>query len=812
MKNPYGYFDKTAKEYVITRPDTPLPWLNYLGSDDFFGLCTNTGGGYTFYKDARMRRLTRYRYNDLPMDNGGRYLYVKDGDTLWNPGWKPVRTGLDAYECRHGLGYTRIRGKKLDLEVELLFFIVPGENIEIWRTRVKNCSEKTKIITLFSFAEFCFYDALNDMTNLQRTYNTGEVEIEGSVIYHVTEYRERRDHYTAFGCTRNIDGFDTSRESFVGIHNGLHDPLVPLSGKAKNSKVFGWNPIGSHQINLELQPGEEQVFSFFLAYIEQPQSEKFEQETTVNKTTTRKILETYSNPSRIDAAFLEMKNRWDVLFSGFQVQCPHENTNLIVNTWNQYQNMATFNLSRSATLFDTGIGRGMGFRDSSQDLLGFVHMVPEKARQRILDLAATQMSDGSCYHQYQPLTKKGNADIGGGFNDDHLWLVIAICAYLKETGDRSILEEKVGYADLPGSRETLFHHLDISVNYTLNNLGPHDLPLIGHADWNDCLNLNCFSTDPNESFQTAGDVEGSIAESVMIAGLFLYTMMELESLYDWLGDQQRKGDVATHYQKMLTAIEEHTWDGEWYLRAFDAGGNPIGSSQNREGQIFIESQAWCLLGGAGVDTQRAEKVLDQIHRRLYTPHGILLHQPAYTRYYPELGEISSYPPGHKENAGVFSHNNTWIHLALCKYGMGERALEYYDSICPASKEDDIERYKTEPYVYAQVIAGRDAKTAGEGKNSWLTGTAAWSFVAATQGILGIQPEYEGLRIDPCVPKAWKEFEVTRRFRGTEYRIKVLNRSGVNKGVRSVEVDGEKTEGNLVPLFKEGQVVEVSVIM
>ena len=460
MANPYGYFDDAAHEYVVTRPDTPLPWLNYLGQDDLFGLCTNTGGGYTFWRDARLRRLTRYRYNDVPYDSVGRYLYVRDGDAVWNPGWKPTKTPLDRYECRHGLGYSRILGAKDGVEVELLFFIPPGENAEIWKTTVRNVGGTPKELSLFSYVEFCFYEALNDLSNYQRTYSIGEVEVEGSAIYHTTEYRERRDHYVLFGCTREIDGFDTSRDAFVGVHNGLHEAAVPFAGAAHGSVAHGWNPIGSHQLDLRLAPGEEETFAFVLGYVEQGDAPKFERPGVANKARGRALLARYSEPGAVDTAFASVRTLWDDLLARFQAECPDPHAERMLGTWNQYQCMATFNLSRSASFYESGIGRGMGFRDSNQDVLGFVHLIPDRARQRILDLAATQLSDGTCFHQYQPLTKQGNTEIGGDFYDDHLWLVLSTCAYVKETGDASILDEPVGYADTPGSGESLLHHLE----------------------------------------------------------------------------------------------------------------------------------------------------------------------------------------------------------------------------------------------------------------------------------------------------------------------------------------------------------------
>ncbi|MFP4281895.1 MAG: GH36-type glycosyl hydrolase domain-containing protein [Opitutales bacterium] len=814
MKNEYGYFDDAAREYVMVRPDTPLPWLNFLGQDEFFALCTNTGGGYTFYKDAKLRRLTRYRYNNIPFDSNGRYLYIKDGDTVWNPTWKPVKAKHDKWECRHGLGYTRFLAEKDGLEVELLFFIPPDENVELWRTTVRNKSGAAKTVQLFSYIEFCFYEALNDMTNFQRTFSIGQVEVEESEIYHKTEYRERRDHYTLFGCTREIDGFDTSRDEFIGIHNGLHEAQVPFAGKARNSIAHGWSPIGSHALTLELKPGAEEEFAFILAYIDHGPENKFVAPHVINKEKAKAVMAKYRDPAGLDAAFGALQERWVDLLGAFQMNSPCPIMNRMGNTWNQVQAMATFNLSRSASMYESGIGRGMGYRDSNQDLLGFVHLVPEKARQRVLDIAATQLSSGVCYHQYQPLTKKGNADIGGGFMDDHLWLILSTTAYIKETGDVSILSENIGYADQPdGAKDaTLLDHLELSIRYCLENRGPHQLPLIGHADWNDCLNLNCFSTEPNESFQLASHgTKDDVAESLMIAGLFLYSCREMKALYEFLGQPEEAGRMQAGYDEMLAAVDAHGWDGEWFVRAYDAESRPVGSKQSKEGgQIYIESQGWLIMGGVGLEDGRAAKALESVHQHLYTENGCVLQQPPYTEYHLHLGEVSSYPPGYKENAGIFCHNNPWIHFAHMLMGDGDRAYEYYLSICPAAKEEKIETYRGEPYVYSQMVAGKDAATPGEAKNAWLTGTAAWTFLTVSQGFMGVRPDYTGLTIDPCIPRAWPEFSVTRRYRGATYEISVRNPKGVCRGVTKVLVDGTEVPGNTVPQAPSGATVKVEI--
>jgi cellobiose phosphorylase len=488
----------------------------------------------------------------------------------------------------------------------------------------------------------------------------------------------------------------------------------------------------------------------------------------------------------------------------------------MVNVWNAYQCMVTFNLSRSASLYESGIGRGMGFRDSNQDLLGFVHMVPERARERILDIAATQLPTGGAYHQYQPLTKRGNDAVGSGFNDDPAWLVLAVMAYIKETGDLGILEAPVSYDNAAGTERPLDDHLRRAIDYTLERLGPHGLPLIGRADWNDCLNLNCFSDTPGESFQTTQNREGGVAESVFIAGLFVLATNELAGIAEHRGDAPEAGRLRAAAADMVAAVDAHGWDGEWFRRAYDFFGEPIGSAANAEGQIYIEPQGICVLAGIGLDDGRAGQALAAVRARLATPHGIVLQQPAYADYQLRLGEISSYPPGYKENGGVFCHTNPWLMIAEIMAGNPEGALDYYLRINPSAREAISEIHRCEPYVYAQMIAGRDAPTHGEAKNSWLSGTAAWNYVAATQWIVGIRPELDGLRIDPRLPADWGEIRVTRRFRGATYRIVVREAAaGEARGgrVTRLVVNGLPIDGNLAPLPSEaGTDVEVEALI
>ena len=797
----YGHFDDVHQEYVITTPKTPLPWINYLGCNEFFSLISNTCGGYTFYKDAKLLRLTRYRYNNVPADCNGKYLYIKDGDTVWNPGWQPTKTELDSYECRHGIGYSRFTSSRNGVKASVLSFVPLNDNCEISQLTLTNGSSEEKKLSIFSYVEWCLWNADDDMKNFQRNLSTGEVEVQDSTIYHKTEYRERRNHYAIYSVNTRIDGFDTSRDAFLGAYRGADSPEVVENGKCTNSMASGWSPIASHQINVTLAPGETKTFIFVLGYIENPEDEKWESYGVINKARAKEMIAKYQTDAQVEEAFAALQAYWKQLLARYTVESDDEKVNRMVNTWNQYQCMVTFNMSRSASYYESGIGRGMGFRDSCQDLLGFVHLIPDRARERIIDIASTQFQDGSAYHQYQPLTKKGNSDIGSGFNDDPLWLIAGTSAYVKETGDTSILTQMVPFDNDMSVAAPLMDHLKRSLDYIINHKGPHDLPLIGRADWNDCLNLNCFSAHPGESFQTFGPSEGPVAESVFIAGMFVKYGEEYAQLCELQGDAAEAARARAEVQKMYDAILKDGWDGDWFVRAYDAYSHKVGSKECREGQIYIEPQGFCVLAGVGVKEGLAEKALNSVKERLDTKYGVMILQPAYTEYHLELGEVSSYPPGYKENAGIFCHNNPWVSIAETVIGRGDRAFEIYRKTCPAYIEDISEIHRTEPYVYSQMVAGKDAKFHGEAKNSWLTGTAAWTFVNISQYILGVAPTHQGLSVDPCVPKGFGDFSITRKFREGTYHIQVKNPQNVEKGVVSMTVDGKTVDGHIIPYEK-----------
>ena len=802
----YGHFDDEQREYVIERPDTPLPWINYLGCEAYFGLISNTAGGFSFYQDARLRRLTRYRYNNAPPDSSGRYLYLRDDDLpshptgplFWSPTWQPTRTPLDEYECRHGLGYTTIRSKLAGIAAQIRYFVPLGQNLEIWELNLTNQRDRPVSLSVFSAVEFCLWDAWDDATNFQRNLSIGEVEVVDGVIYHKTEYRERRNHFAYLACSEKLAGFDTQREAFLGPYRGWESPRAVELGQMSNSIARGWQPVGTQQVKLRMKPGERKSLRFVLGYHENPEGEKFDppDSQSINKRSLKPILTRYLREDEVERAFQELRAYWDGLLSKLQVATPDGHTNRMVNTWNAYQLMITFNLSRSASYFESGVGRGIGFRDSNQDLLGFVHLVPKRARQRLLELAATQLESGGAYHQYQPLTRRGNNDVGSGFNDDPLWLILATAAYVKETGDWGILDELVPYDGQPGSESPLYEHLRRSTEYTLERRGPHRLPLIGRADWNDCLNLNCFSDTPGQSFQTTATKDGKTAESVLIAGLFILASGEMAAMAKRLGRPQDAEAFRAAAQDMEKAVWSAGWDGQWFCRAYDNFGKPVGSKDCQEGQIFIEPQGLCVMAGLGLDNGRAEQALDAVAARLATPHGILLLQPAYSRYYLQLGEISSYPPGYKENGGIFCHTNPWVMIAEAMIGRGDHAYDYYLRINPSAREAISEVHRCEPYVYAQMIAGREAPTHGEAKNSWLTGTAAWNYVAITQWILGIRPTFEGLQVAPVMPSTWSGFQVAREFRGVRYVVQVRRTGSGNRA--HLEVDGKAVEGTVIP--------------
>lgn len=797
----YGYFDGPNKEYVITRPDTPLPWINYIGCEEFCGLISNTAGGYCFYRDPKERRLLRYRYNNIPYDRGGRYLYIRDNKSgnFWSATWQPVikptvkqGEGNDSslfpvqegkkddynYECRHGLGYTKISAGYNGIQTSVTYFVPLGENCEVWMLEIKNNSLQERDLGIFSFVEFCLWDALNDMTDYQYNLNIGETEVDGNLIYHISRYRVEKSYFGYFSSSADVAGFDTQREDFLGRYGDLSAPRAVVENKSNNSIACGWAPVGSHNVPIKLKSGETKTVVFVLGYSE-------------DRSDTKRVVRKFSSKEGAEKELRRLKEAWDENLSKFSVKTPDKDVDLMVNVWNQYQCRTTFNWSRSASYYESGIGRGMGFRDSNQDTMGFVYQIPDRVKQRLVDLASTQFEEGDAYHQYSPLTKKGN---GRGYSDDHIWLVYSVASYIKETGDTKFLSQKVPYDT--GKKGTMYEHLAKAINYSLKNVGPHKLPLAGFADWNDCLNMK----GPKNQ-----------AETVMVAQQLAGACLEMGRMAKML---KKKADAAKYeklYLKVKDQINKVAWDGEWYVRAFDDNKKPVGSKANKEGKIFLETQGWAVLASVA-DNDRAVKCLDSVKKHLATEYGIMILQPSFSEFHPELGSISIYPPGLKENGAIFCHPNPWVIIAECMIGRGDQAFKYYKAIAPSEKNKMPDIHKMEPYVYCQMIAGKDHKDFGEAKNGWLTGSAAWNFIAISQWILGVRADYEGLVIDPCIPSSWDGFEAKRQFRGCEYSIKIKNPKHVCKGVVEMKIDGQKIEGNTIPCVKSKKACKVEVLM
>jgi len=783
MKTQYGFFDNDSKEYVIKRPDTPLPWINYLGADEYCAMISNTAGGYSFYKDARERRILRYRYNNVPMDRGGRYLYIKDSKSkdFWSATWQPTMSDLDEYECRHGLGYTKISAEYSGISSEVTYLVPLGENLEVWMLKLKNSSKKKRELSVFSFVEFCLWDALNDMTDYQYNLNIGETSYEDGTIYHLSRFRVEGNYLAYFACSNSkVSSFDSQRRDFLGNYGSMSAPEAVIKGKCKNSIACGWSPVGAHQVKVKLAPKEEKTVIFVLGYAEKPSD-------------VPKTVKKYKDAEKVEEELGKLKEFWSKNISKYSVETEDDDVNTMVNIWNQYQCRTTFNWSRSASYYEAGIGRGMGFRDSNQDTLGFVHQIQGKVKQRIIDLASTQFEEGDAYHQYSPLTKKGN---GRGYSDDHLWLILSTASYIKESGDIDFLFEEVPYDT--GNKSTMYEHLERAINYSVTHVGPHGLPLIGFADWNDCLNLTI-------------DKGKNKAESVMVAMMLVAAAREMARLAEISGKTADSTKYVEIAKSMSEQINKEAWDGAWYVRAFDDDEKPVGTSKSKEGQIYLETQAWAVMSGVA-DDARAKKCMDSVKKMLATEHGVMILQPSYDKFHPELGSITVYPPGLKENGAIFCHPNPWAMIAETILGRGDNAFKYYKAILPAARNKIAGLHKVEPYVYCQMIAGADHKDFGEGKNSWLTGSGSWNFVAISQWILGVRPDYKGLIVDPCVPKEWDGFEVKRTFRGCDYYITVRNPDHVSKGVSSVTVDGVKVGGNLIPAMNDKKEHHVEVIM
>lgn len=781
----YGYFDEQAREYVITRPDTPTPWINYIGSGKYGGIISNTGGGYSFHKDPQNRRITRYRYNSIPMDRPGRYIYIRDAVTgeFWNPGFQPSQRKLDSYSCRHGMGYTVLQGEYNGITADVTYFVPDDRDFEIWLLKVKNTLNVPKKLQIFSYAEFCFWDAILDQQNVDWAQQINQGRYKDNVITWYPHYI--KDNGSFFATSGKVSSYDTNLETFIGKYHSEANPAAVEQGACSNSISYRTNGVGAFCNELELGKGEESEIVFILGYSE-------------NRNRIHDEIKDYLSPVEAHKALKRLNDHWSEYTGKLHVETPDNEMNLFVNTWNQYQSKTTFNWSRFVSLYQLGLGRGMGIRDSAQDTLGVMHTIPDQAKSLIIKLLQCQYTDGRSYHLFFPLTGEGG--VGDApvkkfdwYSDDHLWLILAVNAYIKETGDFAFLDGRVLYNDKK-TEATVWEHLDKALEFTNNYKGPHNIALAGRADWNDTLNL---------------DIGKGIAESVFTSMLYCRAALEMIELSEHLSKVEAANKYKAMYSEMKDAVNATCWDGEWYKRAFDDDSQPLGSKENKFGKIFINSQSWAVMGGVS-DKERSRKCLDSVEKYLNTKFGIVAMYPAYTEHDPKKGGITTYPPGAKENGGVFLHTNPWVMVAEIMTGNGNKAFEYYKQILPAGRNNDADHFEVEPYVYPQNILGKEHPQFGIGRNSWLSGTASWNMVVSSQYILGIRAGYDCLTVDPCIPSDWDGFRARRVFRRAVYNIEVRNPDHVNRGVRKLVMDGREVDR--IPVLPAGSKSNITVIL
>ena len=781
----YGYFDRKNKEYVVTRPDTPTPWINYIGSGGYGGIVSNTGGGYSFHKDPQNRRVTRYRYNSIPVDRPGRYIYVRNKETgeYWNPGYQPVQRKLDNYSCRHGMGYTVLTGEYQGVVAEVTYFVPDNKDFEVWHLKVLNTRAAAQKLQVYAYSEFCFWQAIMDQQNVDWVQQINQGRFEDGIITYYPHYI--KDNAAFFATAEKVSSYDTNLETFIGKYRSESNPLAVEQGSCSNSISYRMNGVGAFCIDIDLAAKEEKEIVFVLGFAE-------------DRNTIKADIKDYLSPENSRAALQRLKEYWNSFTGKLSVETPDEDMNLFVNIWNQYQCKTTFNWSRFVSLYQLGLGRGMGIRDSAQDVLGVMHTIPGEAKELIIKLLQCQYTDGRAYHLFFPLTGEGGqgdapVKLYDWYSDDHLWLILAVNAYVKETGDFEFLNQSVLYNDKT-ILATVLEHLDMALNFTLNNRGPNNIALAGRADWNDTLNL---------------DTGKGIAESVFTSMLFCRAALEMIELCEFLGKQELSEKYQKMFEEMKNAINLSSWDGEWYKRAFDDLGQPLGSKQNTFGKIFINSQSWAVLGKVA-DSEKAHKCMESVDKYLNSKYGIVAMYPSYTQYDDTKGGVTTYPPGAKENGGIFLHTNPWVMISEIMLGHGDKAFQYYSQILPARRNDDTELYEVEPYVYCQNILGKEHPQFGVGRNSWLSGTAAWNMVAASQYILGVRAHYDRLVVDPCIPSQWQGFKAMRVFRGAVYNIEVQNPNRVSCGVEKIIFNGKEVD--YIPVCDVGTTHHVVVVM
>jgi len=802
----YGYFFTETDEFVITRPDTPAPWVNYISNGRYSGLISNTGGGYSFYRCPKNSRITRWRYNSLPIDRPGRYIYLRDRQSgeYWSPTWQPTTTALDWYECRHGIYYTQISSRYKGIRVFVLYFVPEDDDLEIWRVTIKNESNEFRQFDIFSFVELCLGHALVDLINQPNDQHFNEVHYnrDAEILLATKRYwvrdkgatvqqtNEEWDRYAYFASSLPVIGWDGSKNQFIGRWRSESNPIVIENGACTNSDITAGDAVAALQMECELKPYEEIEFSMLLGVVSK---EEGYQERAMA------VVKEYRDRAVVESSYMKLKSQWQDYLSALRVETPDNDMNHMLNLWNQYQTSVTFRFSRDASYHHGGLLFGRGYRDSCQDIMGPVIARPDWVKDRIQEMSHYQFKDGSTFHLYMPMTGGGERT---GHTDTPLWLPLAVMVYLKETGDTEFLDQRVDFHD-EGNASILEHHF-AAIDYTISNLSSRYLAKFGPGDWNDTL-----------------DYLGrrGIGESVWVTMFLAYILKETVELCEFMNDKENMVRYKTEYDKVKKAINEHCWDGEWYIRGTNDEGMVIGSSRNQEGKIFLNTQSWAIISGVA-EGERANKCLRSVQRLLDTPKGPKILHPAYTKIDPEIGLATRCVPGKKENGAIFNHPVSWAILAECISGNGERAFDIYKRALPMNPVVDIERYEVEPYVYAEYVTSPDHPTCGQASHSWLTGSSAWMLRDGIDYILGIQPAYDGLIIDPCIPASWKNFRVERRFRGILFDIHVSNPGGVQKGVKGIRINGQEIAGNKIRMTdkwvsestEEGDRIKIDVLM
>ena len=783
----FGYFDDINKEYVITRPDTPRSWSNYLGSTEYGAIITNNAGGYSFYKSAAQGRFTRLRFNAVPLDQPGRYLYLRDHDNgdYWSASWQPVGKPLDEYksECRHGSAYTIISSEYAGIRAETTYFVPLGRNFECWRVRLTNLSGRPRRLSAFTYVEYVGnWSAYDDLINLQYTQHIVRMAVEGGIIDHGTnvnlplmpdnfEQKDQGRHTFLALVGSEVSGYDTDRTAFLGTYGSYANPAVVERGECSNSLAAGDNGCGVLESRIRLEPGETREFLVLMGV-------------GTAREEGRRAAGEFGNPEKVAQELAALKSYWHARIAGIDVETPDAEFNSMLNMWSPFNCLMTYAWSRAASLIYAGERDGLGFRDTVQDMLGVMHTIPAEAIRRLELMITGQVSTGGAMPVVKQFAHRPGSEHAPREedyrSDDCLWLFNAIPAYVKETGDLSFYGKVLPYAD--AGEDTVLGHLKRAILFSLNRSGAHGLPCGLSADWNDCIRL------------------GDRGESVFVAFQLRYALSVYLEVSHLLASNEEKAWAQSNLDRLDQDLRDHAWDGEWYLRAYRADGFEFGSSSSREGQIFLNPQSWAVLSGHA-DAGRAASAMQAVRDRLATEYGLMICDPPYVETDYNVMRAALFNPGMKENGSIFTHTQGWAVIAETMLGHGDLAWQYFRATLPGAWNTRAEVREIEPYVYCQFTHSKYSPRFGASRVPWLSGSAAWSFFTATQHILGLRPEYGGLRIDPCIPAAWKGFTVTRVFRGKKVRVEVHNPAGVQQGVLKLVLNGEPLEGNFIPAAK-----------